>query len=410
MRARIDKASFILIFGSLGPLAFFAPKGLWIPILLLLLVSSKTLTSVAPGDYWRIFRQNALYLILPVYAVLSSAWALVPENAAITGAKLLGYFMAAIAVVVVIDRRSDAERRSVLIWAAAGLAIADLFVWVDLGTAGALSGLFRQASFTANFYSRGAAISAFAVLPIAAGLFRLSGSRLAFVFAGICVATVLVLANEAAKLAAVLGLLVYVVVRWRAVLFWPVILLPLAVGIMSPMFFVNEVSNSQRCALFNSKPSVAHRLSIYEFSSRNIFEKPFLGWGMDASRSIPGGGEGVKIYDCVDRKGRSTTRELGDLLPLHPHNASLQVWLELGAVGVVIFVGLLGALILRWQRGYASGQGRPLIAGLFTAIFLVYNISFGLWQGWLIFALILLCAIVRAHRIGGVESNGATSV
>ena len=88
----------------------------------------------------------------------------------------------------------------------------------------------------------------------------------------------------------------------------------------------------------------------------------------------------------------------------------MQVWLELGAVGVVIFVGLLGALILRWQRGYASGQGRPLIAGLFTAIFLVYNISFGLWQGWLIFALILLCAIVRALRIGGVEANGATSV
>ena len=142
------------------------------------------------------------------------------------GAKLLGYFLAAVAVVVVVDRLSDAKRRSVLIWAAVGLVTADLIVWLDVGMAGALSGLFKQAPFSTNFYSRGAAISACALLPIAVGLFRMSGSRQAFVFAAISLATVLVLANEAARLAAVLGVLVYVAVRWRGVLFWPVILLP----------------------------------------------------------------------------------------------------------------------------------------------------------------------------------------
>ena len=92
-------------------------------------------------------------------------------------------------------------------------------------------------------------------------------------------------------------------------------------------------------------------------------------------------------------------------MPLHPHNASLQVWLELGAVGVVIFVGLLSVLIVLWQRSYAAVDGRPLIASLFGVIFLVYNISFGLWQGWLIFALIMLCAIVRVLRHSGLESR-----
>ena len=405
MRTQLDKASFALICGSLGPLAFYAPKGMWIPVLLLLLVSFRTLASIAPQDLRRIFGRNAVFLILPFYAILSAAWALVPGNAAITGAKLLGYFMAAMAVVVIVDRLSDTERRSILVWAAAGFVVVDLFVWADLGTAGALSGLFTQTPFTANSYSRGAAVSAGAVLPLTVGLFRLSGARQAFVFAAISIVTVFVLQNEAAKVAAALGTLVYVVVRWRGVLFWPVILVALAAGILTPLFFANALSDSRICTLYNIKPPAAHRLKIYEFSSRKIFEKPLLGWGMDASRSIPGGNETIEIHDCKYQGGPSTTQRIVGLLPLHPHNASLQVWLELGAIGVVIFIGLLGSLIFRLQRRYASGDGRPLIAGLFTAVFIVYNIGFGLWQSWLIFALISLCAILGSLRIGGSETN-----
>ena len=121
---------------------------------------------------------------------------------------------------------------------------------------------------------------------------------------------------------------------------------------------------------------------------------------MDASRSIPGGDRIAQIDDCK-HEGRSLTIPINnwDPLPLHPHNAPLQLWLELGAVGVVIFIGLLGLLIWRWQRDFAKGNGLPLIAGVLTAIFVVYNISFGLWQGWLIFSLILLFAIIRNLRL-----------
>ena len=404
MRTQLDKASFVLIFGSLGPLAFYAPKGMWIPILLLLLVRLKTLASIAPQDMRRIFNRNIIFLVLPFYAVLSAVWSLVPGNAAITGAKLIGYFMAAMAVVVIVDRLSDTERRSVLVWAAAGFMVVDLLVWADLGTAGALSGLFTQTPFTAIFYSRGAAVTAGAVLPLTVGIFRLLGARQAFVFAAVGIVTVFVLQNEAAKLAAVLGILVYMVIRWRGALFWPVILVALAAGILTPLFFADALSDSRICTIYNVKPSAAHRLKIYEFSSRKILEKPLLGWGMDASRSIPGGNETIDIRDCGYRGGPIITRSVGQL-PLHPHNASLQAWLELGAVGVVIFFGSLGLLLFRLQYRHVSGEGRPLIASLFTAFFTVYNIGFGLWQSWLIFALISLCAILGSLRIGGPETN-----
>ncbi|MDC0033942.1 AIR synthase-related protein, partial [Alphaproteobacteria bacterium] len=305
-----------------------------------LLVKLNILTSIRSRHYWGIFRQNFQLLILPFYAILSTAWAIVPANAAITGGKLTGYIGAAIFVVIVVDRLSVAERRSVLIWAATGFIIAEIFVLVDLGTSGGIFALFRQGPFTANDYSRGAAISACAALPIAIGLFQASGARLMFVFMGFCVATVLSLDNYAAKLAVVLGLLVYVAVRWRRGLFWPVILLPLAAGFVSPIFFANGLNDSMLCTIWYSKigkfggSSTAHRLKIYEFSSRKISQRPLLGWGMDASRSIPGGDKRAKIYDCR-QNGEITTINLGGFVPLHPHNASLQVWLELGAVGAV---------------------------------------------------------------------------
>ena len=400
-RSPIDRACFAAIFSSLGPLAFYAPKGMWIPILLFLLVRLKILASLTFRDIRHIAGCTVPYLMLPGYAVLSASWALVPENAVTAGAKLLGCLIAAIAVVVVVDRLSDDEKRSILIWSSVGLAAACIAVWLDLATAGAISALFRERPYTSLFHSPGAVIAACAVLPVVVGLWRLAGSRPAIVTAVICVATVFVLQNEAAKLAAVLALLVYSAVRWRGALFWPAILLPLAIGLIFPAFFVNGVSDSTLCNLYHSKPSAAHRLVIYEFVSRRIFEKPLLGWGMDASRSMPGGKTQAFIRDCEIENRKGTVHKLGAFLPLHPHNAALQVWLELGAAGVALFLGLLGALIVRCRREIASRNGQALLAGLLASIFVIYNIGFGLWQSWLIFALIIVSAIVRALPLSG---------
>lgn len=395
----MDRAVIALVFAAMGPLAFFAPKGLWIPVLIFLLARSKMLASISPRAYAPLMGRLAIFLILPLYGVLSAAWAVTPSDSVITGLKLLGYFLAAMVVVFAVDRLSDKQRHSVLSWAAVGTATAAVLVWVDLATAGGISGHVSDIPFSANFYSRGAAVTACVLVPVFAGLWRSpAGSwqrRLAVLFGVVCVVTVMLLANEAAKLAMILGMLAYGIVRWRGVLFWPVVILPLLMGLASPLIFAHTLNNTQLCSLYNAMPSAGHRLAIYEFSSRKILEKPLLGWGLDSSRSIPGGAAGIKIYACEFKGGRSQTLNIGGQLPLHPHNGSLQVWLELGAVGVALFLGQLGMLIWRLQRSTA-GDGRPVIAGALTAIVLIYNISFGLWQSWLIFALIILCAIVRA--------------
>src|SRR5205823_3722293 len=134
------------------------------------------------------------------------------------------------------------------------------------------------------------------------------------------------------------------------------------------------------------KDSAGHRLLIWSFTGDRIAERPVLGWGLDASRAIPGGNDDI-------RPGQKW-------LPLHPHDAALQVWLELGAPGAALFAALLGLLWLRlavapWPRLYAAAAGGGLSAALAVAF-----AGWGIWQEWwlgtLSLALFAMMAMARA--------------
>jgi O-antigen ligase len=83
--------------------------------------------------------------------------------------------------------------------------------------------------------------------------------------------------------------------------------------------------------------SAAHRLLIWDFVSERIAERPLLGWGMDSSRAVPGGTghPDAAMLAAFGLAAKSDWFSYAQLLPLHPHNLALQVWLELGAVGAL---------------------------------------------------------------------------
>lgn len=107
-----------------------------------------------------------------------------------------------------------------------------------------------------------------------------------------------------------------------------------------------------------AKASWGIRLDIWRFASARISERPWFGWGIDASR----------VWDAI---------------PLHPHNAALQLWLELGVVGAA-----LGALFWSyvWAQIGAVAHANRSNAGLFAAVAVAYlsigGLSFGVWQEW----------------------------
>ena len=110
------------------------------------------------------------------------------------------------------------------------------------------------------------------------------------------------------------------------------------------------------------------RIHIVAFTLDRVAEQPLFGWGFDASRTISAGIVGPFHGNPA--------------LPLHPHSLWLQIWLELGLVGVVLALALVGVIV---DRISASRSGPMVVATAVATVvsyLVVGNISFGAWQNW----------------------------
>ncbi|BAE48908.1 Lipid A core - O-antigen ligase and related enzyme [Paramagnetospirillum magneticum AMB-1] len=127
-----------------------------------------------------------------------------------------------------------------------------------------------------------------------------------------------------------------------------------------------------------------HRLTIWGFVTDRIFERPVLGWGMDSARAIPGGEDDEIVYfEFRHGSDGSSRAEVAEQhLPLHPHNAVLQWWLELGGVGALLFAVLLARL--GWLAvGPRQSPAMAVCGGaLLVGACVVSSVSFGFWQSW----------------------------
>jgi O-antigen ligase len=144
------------------------------------------------------------------------------------------------------------------------------------------------------------------------------------------------------------------------------------------------------------KLSAGHRLLIWSFAGDRIAERPLAGWGLDSSRAIPGGKDPIRPDETW--------------LPLHPHNAPLQLWLELGVPGVVLFSLLVthawGSLAAApWPRTFAAASGASLAIAL-IASFSTYGIWQEWWLGTLWFALFIILVMARlaAQSLGRAKT------
>jgi len=111
------------------------------------------------------------------------------------------------------------------------------------------------------------------------------------------------------------------------------------------------------------------RFHILAFAVDKIGERPLLGWGFDASRRV--GQDVVGPFDG------------NRAIPLHPHNGWAQLWLELGVVGAILGLALVGLVLLAAARVRAGDRLVTAAAlGACVAYLVVGNISYGVWQSW----------------------------
>jgi len=124
-----------------------------------------------------------------------------------------------------------------------------------------------------------------------------------------------------------------------------------------------------------------HRLTIWGFTTRHVFQHPIRGWAIDASRAIPGADEEIEFVR-YDEQGRIVLKLTEAQLPLHPHNTILQWWLELGLIGVVFITAMIWFVLRRMESCTTDRAAGAAMLGMFCTISSISLTSYGAWQSW----------------------------
>jgi len=150
--------------------------------------------------------------------------------------------------------------------------------------------------------------------------------------------------------------------------------------------------------------SARHRVVIWSTTAEESLKSPVLGVGADATR--------VAMHDAMKRSKRDET--LGRMMvgyANHAHNAYLQVWYELGAVGAALFL-MIGLYAMR-VIGRLETALQPSALALFVTTSLLIAFSYSIWQTWFIAALgfaIAAFAVAVRKRADQIAYPGTADV
>jgi O-antigen ligase len=192
--------------------------------------------------------------------------------------------------------------------------------------------------------------------------------------------------SETSSVAFICGLLGYLLIRneiMEKLLFWALqgILFLTGIGIKILKYM----------GLFDWEKlpySLLHRFRIWEYFQQNIEKKILIGWGMDASHIL---------------SKKQFFNENYEISALHPHNSVLQIWFELGIVGIIIgsfFLTQLFQIIkpLAWDK-------KRFIYAQITTAFIISLSAFGFWQAWWLTLLWISAYLSRTLLIFPIEDS-----
>jgi exopolysaccharide production protein ExoQ len=341
-------------------------------------------------------------LAIIAWAAVSALWAVDPPRSLFSALQLGATTFAGATLVGTARGLEDGGRRRVGIALVAGLVVGFAVLALGLGT-GLRFANVRLALVSENFEYWRTAIQVFnrsvtvMLLMGWIGILFLIGqgeTKKSWALAALIAAFTLVSRTLAGKIGLVLGLVALVVRPARRGGFILASAMVLMVALI-PVGAKLLPSPEETAAWMFIPNSSHHRLTIWSFAAQRIAERPVLGWGMDSSRSIPGGEDEVGL-DIYSPQHHRSYPVLEQMMPLHPHNAVLQWWLELGGVGAALFVVFLWRLT-RLSTDPALGERVNGVAvALVVGGFTISAVSYGFWQSWWQSSLWLLAAWMAA--------------
>ena len=389
----------IFLFALLPPIGVYAPLG----VAPFLTVAAVVIVILGPRRYWALLLEKRWLVLafaaVAVWAVATTLWSTLPMHSAFEGGRLFTIVASGLAVLAGLSALTESEHLTL----ARVVAISVIFtvvvfliddVILDHPLLRYVIGAVPDQILPLERFDRGTTVLGLIFWPISLSLWS---SRRYGLLIGLVVATaaaLIFMPSTTNRLAAVIGLVVWLIALWlpritagaMAVgVMLLVVLMPYAIPRLLP-------ANEAVVTLHHQAPwikfSALHRLLIWRFTSERIAERPWLGWGMDASRELPGGHS--KLIETLSEQ---VIPPFSDALPLHPHNAFLQWRVELG-LPAALFCALIAALVI-WRNG-TTGPAPVKAASLACAAagLTIALLGYGAWQAWWMSTLWLAAALL----------------
>jgi O-antigen ligase len=151
---------------------------------------------------------------------------------------------------------------------------------------------------------------------------------------------------------------------------------------MMPLL-IEEGSDMKRYVTMQVERAVyaSHRFQIWEFCATSALQSPFKGYGMECLR-VP------KFFARAADSGAHAF--------YHVHNAALEIWIDLGIVGMLLILFLLDFLFLAIEKAALPILWKASFCASISAALVVTLTCFSCWHGWWLFLFCLMAPVVRA--------------
>jgi len=341
------------------------------------------------------------------FALASTAWSVAPDVSAGKAVRLLALALASFAIALIIAQLSSLARWHLARGLVHGLLIGAAYVTLEYWTGGALKlAIIQQTGLIADkpdfHVSNGAEVVGINPLFLNRSLLALSlwacvaglamcvwrpprFGWVTLIFGSLIALLIFAGESESAKLAFVAGVGVAGAASLARDLTRRVAIIGAVAGVVLMPVIVAHVLPSPERVEGRLFYSAVDRLYIWKTTAARIWDAPLVG-------------HGTNVTSRLNRAERPAVGAAPRTrLSTHAHNAYLQVWFELGAIGA----GLLALVVIAGFGALSATAGgvQPFAIGYFAAVLSAAGVAYGFWQLWLL-ALYALSAMMVAGLLG----------
>lgn len=351
----------------------------------------------------------AILFLIPSWALVTALWSQHPGASFIASLKILALVILGVYWCRLSLKLPHETQKSLIIALMSGLCLGLAFLIIDAWLENPWQVFWGKSS--AKAFAQGSLMISLGAWPILCWIFHWSHPlwlrvSLAMGFTILVLGTLLQVDCDTSFIGLLLGIGVFLgtlifprITSWKMRLCIPAFII--SFPFISLYAFMPNFIPTYNSFIYS--PSYLDRLYIWNDVATSIFESPWKGIGMGETRYHEKASE-ERHWSYIDKDGVQRKHQT-KRFAMHPHNAILELWLELGLLGLALGLWLAHQLLSCIYKSRLYPMDKAIGAGLFMGAFLIVWVNLGFWQTWWISGLWTMIGLTTMTLKSAEESQ-----